>query len=1093
MFRSTVSIIVFLLAVSVASAQFNIRPMAINSPQPTGSKTCTPITPTVIVANIGNQASPGFGVSFVIRDLFSSQIVYGPVQQTVNGLPQNGQQNVQFTPQWTPPLAGTYEATVLVQAGDNIPMDDTNRMVFTVGAGELSRSAAITQLMFEYVPTSPYKDQLGVYLHNKTGPDSLVASGTIISDVAGTFVDTVKAKSYFFVIDNEPGKYIEHSFTYVTMNGCSGAMKLQEARTPPVFNGVEINYNTYDNNYVTGGKCPPGVSTPIYNTVPKPDTTSWAVIATGPPIDAGTWDDEAIKGDIERVKEYLNGAATGPGVNGDNIIVSGNPAVGSSLQDICDALDKFKGKACTKVYFYYIGHGYNGGMILRKPGGGTERVSYEKLACKLLEAGIQNVCVVIMACHSGSAVAPMSKKEWKGPDGKKKKLKGIIITSSTAASTTTGQPDGSPFHKAMLECGKDPRANLDSTAGVSLMEACIWAKANSPTMQKDGANCNKLNDPSGANPIKPPVVQRGTVIDGRTEEPLKYEVVKFFYPPITEGKKKIPVCRVFVYVYNDTDKPHRPQKKVKLICIEANGAETTVNEAAHDLAPGERKCIAELPPKCKRYRFDVGAKRGIPLAGTSVTEEARAVVLSRGELMAEEYALTDDSGSWFDTYVDAPAIYGAAAEPARFYAYDSMAAFTVLALMPDTATTGGMMSATSISNNVDTLHYPITLYLFDSTHTSQDLNRSFNYSWVSHDSTEVFMANGSTLSLTNSTLSLDPQHLADSTINLYIEKFTFVESQIQTDSLLPYNLFLNRDIDWRNSSVVGADKIKVSADNLIVHIENGMIINSKQYGIEIEGDRADDVIRGIHIDSATGTALRIRSASNVSIKDFRIEHTSGFDVSASLTSNIRLVDTYFDSSKVERPTDSLIRAWTTFFVVSDTAGEPLEGVILTIRNTNNVTISRDTTDSLGFSRIHELVQYILHDTKSTDFAVYTIDIKYNGKDSSFNLPITDRTAHEIHLLRAPTSVARERVSQFAVTQHPNPATDNIHIGFRLAKPSDVKITVYDALGKVMTTSDAFYPSGVNSMNLALGAMPAGWYVYEVTVDGVAERYRFIKE
>ncbi len=1094
MYRFISLIVGSLFLASVSLAQHNIRPMSITNPTATGSKTCTALTPTVIVANIGNQTSPPFSMGFTIRDLFSNQIVYGPVTQTSFGLPQNGQATYNFAPMWTPAFPGTYQATVIVQANDFIPQDDTNRLVFTVEAGELTRSGAITNLMYEYVPTSPYKDQLGVYLHNKTGVDSLLPVGTIISDAAGTFVDTVKARSYFFVIDNEPGQYIEHSFTYVTMNGCTGAMKIQEARTPPVFNGVEINYNTYDNNYVTGGKCPPGVSIPATVTTPKPNNTEWAIIVPGPPIDAGDWDDKAIANDIERVKDYLNGAATGPGVNGANIAVAGNPAVGASLKDICDQIDALNGKACTKVYFYYIGHGYDGGMILRKdPGPGTDRVSYTKLACKLLEAGIQNVCIVIMACHSGSAVRLMTNKEWKGPDGRKRKLKGIILTSSNSTNTTTGQPDGSPFHKAMLECGKDPRANLDSTAGVSLYEACIWAKANNPTMQKDGASCNKLNDPSGANPIQAPRVIRGTVNDGRTEEPLKYEVVKFFYPPRTEGKKKIPVCRVFVYVYNDTDKPHRPQNKVKLICIEANGATSVVNEAAHDLAPGERKCIAELPAKCKSFRFDVGPKRGIPLAGTTRTDEERAIVLSREELMAEDYALPGDSGSWFDTYVSAPPSYGASVIPGRFYAYDSMTAFTVLALMPDTATSGGRMSAISIRNNEDTVHYPITLYLFDSTHTSSDLNRAFNYSYISHDSTLLFMNAGSHLSMTNSILSLDPQHVHDSVSDLFLEKFSFIESQIQTDSSQPYNLYLNRDLDWRNSSVIGANRIKVSGDNLNVHIENGMIINSKQYGIEIEGDRADDVIRGIHIDSATGTALRIRNAANVTIQDFRIENTDGFDVSVTLTNTVVMLDSYFDSAKVERPVEFLTRVWTTYFVVSDSAGKAIEGALITVKNNLSQVVASDSTDSLGFSGIYQLTEYTMTGTSTNNQAVHTVTVRYNGKDSTFAYNANDRRAHQIRLKRAPTSVAHERVSAYAVTQYPNPATDNINIGFTLAKPSDVLITVYDALGKVMTTSQAFYPSGVNSMNVALGNMPTGWYVYEVSVGGVRERYRFVKE
>lgn len=1094
MYRFVTFLLVLAFVASESFAQFNIRPMAIGSPSPSGSKTCMPITPAALIANIGNQPSPPFTVSFTIRDLFSNQIVYGPALVELPGFNQNQQQTVQFTPQWVPPLTGTYESMVIVQAGDNIPQDDTNKQVFTVAPGELSRNAAITTLMFEYVATSPYKDFLGVYLHNKTGTDSLVPAGTIISDAAGTFVDTVTSKSYFFVIDNEPGQFIEHSFTYVTMNGCSGAMKIQEARTPPVFNGVEINYNSYDNNFVTGGRCPPGVATPAFATTPKPNNTEWAIIVPGPPIDAGDWDDKAIAGDIERVKEYLNGAATGPGVNGGNIAVAGNPAVGASLKDICDQIDALKGKACTKVYFYYIGHGYNGGMILRKdPGPGTERVSYEKLACKLLEAGIQNVCVVIMACHSGSAVSPMSKKEWKGPDGKKKKLKGIIITSSTAANTTTGQADGSPFHKAMLECGKDPRANLDSTAGVSLMEACIWAKANSPTMQKDGAGCNKLNDPSGANPIKAPTVQRGSVNDGRSEEPLKYEVVKFFYPPKMEGKKKIPVCRVFVYVYNDTDKPHRAQKKVKLICIKKDGSEMVMSEEAYDLAPGERRCIAELPPECKAYRFDVGGNRGIPLAGTTSTGELRAVVLSREELMAEDYVFPDDSGFYFDTYVSAPPEYGAAAMPARFYAYDSSSGFTALALMPDTATSGGQMTATAIRSTQDTMHFPITIYLFDSTHTAADLNRAFNYGYISHDSTLVFMNAGSHLSMTNSMLSLDPQHIHDTVTDLFMEKFTFIESQIQTDSAQPYNLYLNRDLEWRNSSVIGATRVKVSADNLVVHIENGMIINSKEYGLEIEGDRANDVIRGIHIDSATGTALRIRSAENVTIEDFRIEHTNGFDVSVELTNTVVMLDSYFDSAKVKRPVPFLTRVWTTYFVASDSAGAPVEGALITVKNNLGQVVASDSTDSLGFSGIYQLTEYTMTDNATSNEAAHTVTVSYNGKDSTFAYNANDRRAHEIRLKRAPSAVRSTAESAFAVTAYPNPASEKVMIAFTIQKPSKVEVKLFDALGKIMTSSNAFYDAGRNISTLYLADMPSGWYVYEVNVDGVSERYRFIKE
>jgi hypothetical protein len=65
--------------------------------------------------------------------------------------------------------------------------------------------------------------------------------------------------------------------------------------------------------------------------------------------------------------------------------------------------------------------------------------------------------------------------------------------------------------------------------------------------------------------------------------------------------------------------------------------------------------------------------------------------------------------------------------------------------------------------------------------------------------------------------------------------------------------------------------------------------------------------------------------------------------------------------------------------------------------------------------------------------------------------------------------------------------------FTLTKPSKVEVKLYDALGKILSSSNAFYDSGRNISTLHLNDMPSGWYVYEIVVDGVAERYRFIKE
>ena len=66
----------------------------------------------------------------------------------------------------------------------------------------------------------------------------------------------------------------------------------------------------------------------------------------------------------------------------------------------------------------------------------------------------------------------------------------------------------------------------------------------------------------------------------------------------------------------------------------------------------------------------------------------------------------------------------------------------------------------------------------------------------------------------------------------------------------------------------------------------------------------------------------------------------------------------------------------------------------------------------------------------------------------------------------------------------NPVINQSHIGFELAEPASVRITLCDMLGHdVETLAEGMMPAGQTSIEMSAGSLPSGCYIARMLVDG----------
>jgi len=1057
------------------------------------------IFPQTTVANVGQQPAPPFPLIFVIL-ASNGNPVYGPAQTQVNGLPPGLQQNVTANQPWIPAQPGEFSVIAFCNAGDRNPQNDTLKTRVSVSPGLLSRQQAIAIVQQEVISASPFKDQLVAFLYNNTATDSVLHNGDTISSWDNAFSESIPTETYFFWLDYEPKKEWLHASAFVFVNATNGALLVRDAQSWPVVNGVELTHFMEDGNASPDrvhGNYPTSNLLFNYETVTTNNKADWAVIVVGRNLH-GAGERKARENDSDRIKECLNGAALGPQIDGGNIlVVPGANIMGATIKEVCDELDKLKGKACRKLFFHYIGHGEVGGMILKKEGKNeSETLTYEKLACKLLELGVQEVCIVLETCYSGSAIAALQNKEIT-VNGKKVKLKGAVVTSSPGNKTTTREADGAPFNKGMHECCKDPNADLNKDGKVTIIEAVAWARSRNTIVAGDGPQGATLGDGRTIVFLPPGKSEFTNGQDGGGT--LHYEVFSVYYKILkgaAGGKKDSLVCRQTLYVENRAGSPHRGIREVEVVCADSRGRQTVVHRYRPVLDRKQRICLTDLPSDCKNVQIrKASASQLLARANGGASLLRRGASYARGEFIFQELELAVANGQKYKNTVAPLPGWGLSIDPLAFTASAIMDTEVVLVrgVMPDTAMQGNTIAATVINNSAaDTTALEIQALLFD----SLDVDLSDGQTFISRalDLHAGLSANAGTLRLEQSliTFKKTASGLVKNAGKLIVRNTT-----LRPEEGVTYNLIVRGDLEWEGATLV-SPRNGLRLENASAQIFSGGVLLSQKDGLYLSGDQSKTALDFFLVDGSGENGVVCDSARNCTLSNVRVENSGLQDVVLRRQSEVTLRDCSFDANKVQVESGSqLTRAWTTQFFFANAQDEALTGVIVEVRDAGGAVVGRDTSEATGFSEAFVLAQYRQAGASTTNFTPHQLKVSYAGRDTLITHNANAQIIREITLPFIVSGVAeREEAlpSVFALEQnYPNPFgasrnTAATQIIYALPEQAEVTFVVYNLLGQeTLRQALGRKVAGRHTLQLENGTLRPGVYFYELRAGEIRLR------
>jgi len=191
----------------------------------------------------------------------------------------------------------------------------------------------------------------------------------------------------------------------------------------------------------------------------------------------GEADSASFENSAEILRANITGEKLGPQIDPANITELIEP----SQQDIIDAIQAQKGN-CDELYFYYVGHGFKGGMAL--DGAGTDIMSWVGLSDELYKTDVKALRVILEACHSGAAV------KWFRRNTRYDKTDVTVVTASSADKSTFAQNQldanggvksftGSFTYWLMRGFG-NPEADTNGDNKTSLVESFQWMLNENP-------------------------------------------------------------------------------------------------------------------------------------------------------------------------------------------------------------------------------------------------------------------------------------------------------------------------------------------------------------------------------------------------------------------------------------------------------------------------------------------------------------------------------------------------------------------------------------------------------------------------------------
>ena len=969
---------------------------------------------------------------------------------------------------FTPMESGEYTLQITVVFQDEInPSNNFKEMKFQSVEKEqfLSRESAIQIFEEGYFSLSKYADQAVAFLYNATGSDSLLKPGDTVAPFDSSFQQEIDNYSYLFWVDNFPEEEWFHPANFIIMNAVTGAMNILGGVSWPVINGQEYTEFTESGNASPNllfGLYPISALSLSYTPVDTENERDCAIIVVGKNFH-GEGEKNARVNDIARIKELFNGVDGGPKIDKDRImVVPGEDTNGATITEVHNAFEMMKEKKCRKLYYYYMGHGKKGAMILKKENNKSDYLTYGELAKKLKDAKSKEVCVVIEACFSGTAIDSF----------KTSRLKGLILTSSSKDSTTIRFADGVPFNKAVYECSKDPNADLNKNGRVTLEEAVAWAISQDEVVRRKKPQGDFLGD---KNRIAFKHMEPIKFTTGFTGGTLNWEWVPVCYA-IKKGKKvKRIICRSKLYVENPSSGPYAGNgRRAYIICTDKKGRSRVLGSWQPQLGPKQRKCITEIPAGCANIRVSPSPQGSFRFLAQ--TEEGSPVTLSQvneyqpGEYIFQTIGLYPNPGDMFSNSIQGPDDWELEIDPEAFEASAFLDSHTVVirGTIPDTASFGAMYSLELVNfTRSDTMRYPFTALLTDT--LDKEIKDNDRHSFKAISTTAGVTASQGNISIDNSTITFEQPAF------ISVEpggSLTMENTSVISDSGAGYGVNVRGHIDWSYAAVIGPEE-GITFDNPTGSIYNSAVIGSLDDGVKFYGDMSGIQINFLDVDSSAINGLYFETVDNCSLSNVSISKSSEMDISLNINSEVFLLDSDYEANKESvDETSMLTRAWTTHFYLTDRNDQPLENADVTILDGTGTIVALDTTVASGFSNAFHLIQYVNNGGAVTLKTPHQVRIMNANFDTTFAYSADSSRVHRVKLNSFTIDVADQKdavPARFSLEQnYPNPFNPSTTIRYQIAVPGFAELKIYNQTGQEIKS-------------LINGEQPVG--TFEVTWDG----------
>ncbi|MBL1215433.1 MAG: T9SS type A sorting domain-containing protein [Ignavibacteriae bacterium] len=438
----------------------------------------------VIIENDNVLTAVGYSVSFEIKD-WNNNIVFEDTVEPEPILPFTTL-SVKSNLTWTPELTGQYTLTSSIDFIDDIDTSNNTAsgefpVIWGLDIGISKFQEWSLKLCYE-------PDESWGFMPQKPYP-----AGTTFESYDDTEFNLVTDgwKYYGYLDCNKSARYGHVGYAF-TMD----AFDSSQVDTFKVNYWTKINGEDYmagftsriDTADAVVGSEPQLETTDNSNTIssqttPEPKDSVCAILVSGKGNDAS--EQAAFDFDVELMKNNLMLESLGPKLSADNIVVLNNPTKTELYNAIFALTNNYR-----KLTFYYSGHGWGAGIIT-KDTNFLMTPSYLDLSERMAATGIDELEMIIDACHAGSAIKYYDTFRWREKDVTLIAACAEDTVSYTRRLFVTAGGDTirvGAYSWFLMKCFGDPAADRDGINGVTWKEAYEWVRSRNETFGSRNIN-----------------------------------------------------------------------------------------------------------------------------------------------------------------------------------------------------------------------------------------------------------------------------------------------------------------------------------------------------------------------------------------------------------------------------------------------------------------------------------------------------------------------------------------------------------------------------------------------------------------------------